>query len=105
MIFKCKSQTTVNTSHSLDLQMDVAAATSPSERISRIVEGFLAKRQAKAEVTPDLDLRTAGLSSLDLVNLMLAVETEFDIFIPEKQMTPQNFRSVSAIEALVASLG
>jgi acyl carrier protein len=85
--------------------MDVAAQTSPSERISKIVEGFLARRQAKAQVTPDLDLRTAGLSSLDLVNLMLAIESEFDIFIPEKQMTPQNFRSAASIEALVASLG
>jgi acyl carrier protein len=84
--------------------MDVAAQTSPAERISKIVGGFMAKRQAKAEVTADLDLRTAGLSSLDLVNLMLAVESEFDIFIPEKQMTPQNFRSVASIEALVASL-
>jgi acyl carrier protein len=103
-MFKAQIQTGDSNPDSLDLDMDVAAATSPAERITRIVEGFLAKRQAKVEVTPELDLRTAGLSSLDLVNLMLAVESEFDLFIPETQMTPQNFRSIGSIEALVASL-
>lgn len=84
--------------------MDVAVETAPAERISRIVGEFLTRRNAGAQVTADLDLRNAGLSSLDLVNLMLAVESEFDIFIPEKKMTPQNFSSVRSIEDLVTSL-
>jgi acyl carrier protein len=39
-----------------------------------------------------------------MVNLMLAVEAEFDLRIPEAQMTPQNFRSISAINTLVSTL-
>jgi acyl carrier protein len=49
----------------------------------------------------DEELRSAGLSSLDQVNLMLAVETEFAIKIAEREMTPANFRSVASIADLV----
>ncbi len=36
---------------------------------------------------------------------MLGVEAEFDIEIPQSDMTPDNFRSIVAIERLVGSLG
>jgi acyl carrier protein len=36
-----------------------------------------------------------------MVNLMLAVELEFDIAIPQSDITPENFHSVAAIESLV----
>ena len=39
-----------------------------------------------------------------MVNLMLAVETEFDVKIPDRDMTPSNFRSLGRIEALLAGL-
>jgi len=39
-----------------------------------------------------------------MVTLMLAVEAEFDLEIPQDQMTPDNFQSVTAIGRLVASL-
>ena len=45
-----------------------------------------------------------GLSSLDMVNLMLAVEAEFDLKIPDRQMTPSNFRSIGHITKLVRDL-
>jgi acyl carrier protein len=46
-------------------------------------------------------LSDLGVSSLKMVNLMLAVELEFDIAIPQSDITPENFHSVAAIEALV----
>jgi acyl carrier protein len=52
----------------------------------------------------DDDLRACGLSSLGLVNLMLSVETEFDLKIPERDMTPANFRSIARITKLVRAL-
>jgi acyl carrier protein len=73
-------------------------------RISAVAQNVLARRQAKAPVGVSQDLRAAGLTSLDMVNLMLAVEAEFDIEIPQPDMTPDNFRSIEAIEALVAVL-
>jgi acyl carrier protein len=46
-------------------------------------------------------LSDLGVSSLKMVNLMLAVELEFDIAIPQSDITPENFQSVSSIQALV----
>ena len=46
-------------------------------------------------------LSDLGISSLKMVNLMLAVELEFDIAIPQSDITPENFHSVAAMESLV----
>ena len=49
-------------------------------------------------------LSELGISSLKMVNLMLAVEVEFDIAIPQSEITPENFHSIGSIEALVARM-
>jgi acyl carrier protein len=38
-----------------------------------------------------------------MVNLMLAVEAEFDFTIPQSEITPENFQSVETLNRLVAS--
>jgi acyl carrier protein len=73
-------------------------------RISGVVQGILARRAKQPPTGVIRDLRGAGLTSLDLVNLMLAIEAEFDIEIPNEQITPENFSSVEAIDQLVAVL-
>ena len=62
------------------------------------------KQSINKAVGNDDDLRASGLSSLGLVNLMLSVETEFDLKIPERDMTPANFRSIARIAELVRTL-
>jgi acyl carrier protein len=52
----------------------------------------------------DTQLSELGISSLKMVNLMLAVELEFDIAIPQSDITPENFQSVNAIQALVEKM-
>jgi acyl carrier protein len=74
---------------------------SPPERITAIVCLMLIKRGNANIPASDENLRDAGLTSLDMVNLMLAIEAEFDIEIPQSAMTPDNFETVRAIEALV----
>jgi acyl carrier protein len=49
-------------------------------------------------------LSELGLSSLKMVNLMLAVEMDFDIVIPQQEITPENFFSVASVESLVIRL-
>jgi acyl carrier protein len=46
-------------------------------------------------------LSELGISSLKMVNLMLAVEVEFDIAIPQTEITPENFHSLESIRLLV----
>ena len=65
---------------------------------------LLAKRSIARPFGRDEDLAETGLSSLDMVNLMLAIEGEFDIKIPDRDMTPANFRTVARIEALLGAL-
>jgi acyl carrier protein len=75
---------------------------SPSERITAIAVKMLLKRSVNAIPGSKDNLRDAGLTSLDMVNIMLAVESEFDIEIPQSAMTPDNFDTVGAIESLVS---
>jgi acyl carrier protein len=75
-----------------------------NERVAALVRALLVKRSIDRLVGRDDDLGESGLSSLDLVNLMLAVEAEFDLSIPEGDMRPANFRSIARIEALIGAL-
>ncbi|MFZ2102918.1 MAG: acyl carrier protein [Oricola sp.] len=52
----------------------------------------------------DADLYEAGLSSFASVQLMLAIEEEFDIEFPENLLNRKTFASVAAITAAVGSL-
>jgi acyl carrier protein len=77
---------------------------SPSgDRIVDIVAELLAKRSVTRPVGRDDDLREL-LTSMDMVNLMLTVEASFDLKLPDRAMTPANFRSIATIDALVESV-
>ena len=76
----------------------------PRDRVTALVRRILAERSIERPFSAEDDLREVGLTSLDMVNLVLAVESELAVSIPERDITPANFRSVSAIEALVSAL-
>jgi acyl carrier protein len=77
---------------------------SAADRIAALVRKLLVKRGVDRVIGRDEDLAESGLSSLDTVNLVLAVEAEFDVRIPDRDMTPANFRTVARIDALIATL-
>lgn len=70
-------------------------------RIIKLVKGILAQNALSADITPQAKLVDAGLTSMDMVNLMLGVEAEFDFTIPQSEITPENFQSVETLERLV----
>jgi acyl carrier protein len=72
-------------------------------RIVTLVQGILDQNAIAAEVTTDAHLVDIGLTSMDMVNLMLGVEAEFDFTIPQDKITPENFQSVATLERMVAS--
>ncbi|MFI0898194.1 phosphopantetheine-binding protein [Streptomyces sp. NPDC020983] len=49
------------------------------------------------EVHPDQPLLELGLDSPGLVELIVLLEEELDILIPDDQLTPEVFESVSSI--------
>lgn len=72
-------------------------------RITKLVKGILAQNSLAADVTPSTKLVDAGLTSMDMVSLMLGVEAEFDFTIPQTEITPENFQSVETLERMVAT--
>jgi acyl carrier protein len=79
-------------------------AALPRYRLFELVKEMLAKNSIARPFSFDDQLSQAGLTSLDMVNLMLAVEAEFDITIPATDITPENFRSISTIEGVIVRI-
>ncbi len=82
----------------------MAAVSRPEDRIVTHVQRLLEERSITGPVSPEDDLREVGLTSLDMVNLMLSVEAEFDLMIPIEDITPANFKSIAAISRLITKL-
>ena len=78
--------------------------TDVTDRVAQLVHRIMSKQALTQTIGHNDDLRASGLSSLGLVNLMLSVEMEFGLEIPEREMTPANFRSIARIADLVAAL-
>ncbi|AMA60879.1 phosphopantetheine-binding protein [Bradyrhizobium sp. CCGE-LA001] len=72
-------------------------------RIIKLVKGILEQNSLTADVTLQAKLVDVGLTSMDMVNLMLGVEAEFDFTIPQSEITPENFQSVETLERMVAA--
>lgn len=77
--------------------------TDVRNRIIKLVKGILEQNSLTADVAPSTKLVDAGLTSMDMVNLMLGVEAEFDFTIPQSEITPENFQSVETLERMVAT--
>jgi len=84
--------------------MSTGIETSANAAVADVVRRVLAARSIAHPVKAHDDLREAGLTSLDMVSLVLSVESEFGIKVPEREITPANFRSIATIETLVARL-
>jgi acyl carrier protein len=52
----------------------------------------------------DADLYTAGMTSHASVNVMLALESRFDIEFPDRMLNRHVFESVTSIRAAVSEL-
>jgi acyl carrier protein len=73
------------------------------DRVVSLVQEILAQNEITSDIAPGVRLVDVGLTSMDMVNLMLGVEAEFDLTIPQDQITPENFQSVETLERMVES--
>ena len=76
---------------------------SVQDRILALVKAILEQNSIASEVRPETRLVDAGLTSMDMVNLMLSVEAEFDFTIPQSEITPENFQSVKTLELMIVA--
>ena len=73
------------------------------ERVIRLVKSILIQNAVTAEVDAESRLVDVGLNSVDMVNLMLGLEAEFDFTIPQAEITPENFQSIRTLQQLIAA--
>ena len=82
--------------------MDRQVKEGVSERLISLVRAVLGEGSVIPSPFPlQAQLSDLGVSSLKMVNLMLAVEVEFDIAIAQGDITPENFHSLQSIQNLV----
>jgi acyl carrier protein len=79
------------------------AVNDVQSRLLALVKSILDLNAIAADLKPATLLVDVGLTSMDMVNLMLAVESEFDFTIPQSEITPENFQSVETLNRLVES--
>jgi acyl carrier protein len=92
-------------SYAGDLAVVDRSVRSPRQRLRGLVTEILAKRSAVKPFSDDDTLAEVGLASLDMVALMLAVENEFTLEIPQSEINAEVFRSVATLADLLIRLG
>jgi acyl carrier protein len=83
-----------------ELKMQASNANVQS-RLRGLVAAILEQNAIAVELDPQSRLVDVGLTSMDMVNLMLGVEAEFDFTIPQSEITPENFQSIRSLELMV----
>ena len=74
---------------------------SVQDRVLSVLRRILEENAIIADVQPDSRLVDIGLDSMDMVALMLQVEAEFDLTLPQPEITPENFQSVKTMELMI----
>ncbi|HWW31307.1 MAG TPA: phosphopantetheine-binding protein [Steroidobacteraceae bacterium] len=82
--------------------MDPQTQEGVGEQLIELVRQVLGAGSPMPEPVPlDAQLSDLGISSLKMVNLMLAVELEFNLAIAQSDITPENFHSLSSVRDLI----
>lgn len=55
-------------------------------------------------IDADADLFAAGLDSLAIVNVLMRVEEQFDIELPDEMLQRKTFATITSIDSVVARL-
>jgi acyl carrier protein len=87
-----------------DTREQRSAVLNPRERLIALVRQILGPPAASRPLPIDARLSDLGMSSIKMVNLMLAVEAEFNVTIPTGEITPKTFESISSVETMVLRL-
>jgi acyl carrier protein len=93
--------------HAVSPARDAAAggfARPTRDRIRDVVATILANRLPARGFSDDETLAEIGVSSVDMVMLLFAVESEFNVEVPQHEITADVFRSIATIDGLIGRL-
>jgi acyl carrier protein len=73
-----------------------------SNEVKTQIHGFVASRYPQAQIADDDDIFSLGfVNSLFAMELVMFIEKTFDISIPNADLQIRNFRTLTAMAALV----
>jgi acyl carrier protein len=75
------------------------------QRIRKVLETHGRLPVAPDGLPDDANLYAAGMTSHASVNVMLALEEEFDVEFPDEMLTRSAFESINSISGALATLG
>lgn len=75
------------------------------ERIRKVLATHGRLPVAADGLPDDTNLYSAGMTSHASVNVMLALEEEFDVEFPDEMLTRGAFESINSISGALATLG
>ena len=74
------------------------------DQIRAILDRLGCLSKPAAEIGADQDLYAQGLSSLATVNLMLTLESEFDVEFPDTALSRKTFGSIRSLSDTISGL-
>jgi acyl carrier protein len=87
-----------------DVRPTMNANDSNAERIRRILKEHGRLTKDAGELAANADLYEAGMTSHASVNVMLALESEFEIEFPDSMLKRSMFDSIASISAAIDEL-
>ncbi|WP_030668693.1 phosphopantetheine-binding protein [Streptomyces rimosus] len=75
------------------------------ERFTALLTSVLPAGARTAPVPPDLDLKKAGLDSLATIELLVSLEDEYGVEIPESALTSATFATPAALWQVLQEQG
>jgi acyl carrier protein len=88
----------------LEDSFGVSGQTDVRERIRSVISNHARLPIDVASLSDDMDLFQAGMTSHASVNVMLGLETEFDVEFPDSMLKRSVFQSISAIDGALREL-
>lgn len=73
-------------------------------KLHAVLRGHMPADVGPDRLDPDDKLVDLGIDSLRLVELIIALEEEFQVLIPDEEMLAENFQNVGTVAALVDRL-
>lgn len=76
--------------------------TEIKDRVIQIVSNIFEERGFEKDVIEYIDLiDDAGLDSITFVSLVIEIETEFGITVPDEMLLPENFRQIDNFVSVI----
>jgi acyl carrier protein len=81
-----------------------AAEDGSAGRLKKVLRTQARFLSAGADIEPDMPLASLGVDSLDIIELVVKMEGEFDLDIPAQQVTPETFATPASIWRLLCQI-